>query len=83
MLFRSALFFVFKTTKKESYGTAEIYIDGVKRSSLVACTKDGWENPTTQFVYKNREGGKHTVEIKMAEGDEQKAFALLAIGMVP
>ena len=78
-----ALFFVFKTTKKESYGTAEIYIDGVKESSLVACTKDGWENPTTQFVYKNREGGKHTVEIKMAEGDEQKAFALLAIGMVP
>ncbi len=78
-----ALYVVFKDTVDSRYGTAEVYVDGEKVYDLEGNSEDGWNNPATSMVYTSRESAEHTVEIRMKEGDEEKRFAVLALGLVP
>lgn len=78
-----ALYVVFKDTVNSQYGTAEVYVDGEKVYDLEGNSEDGWDNPATSMVYTSRESAEHTVEIRMKEGDEEKRFAILALGLVP
>ncbi len=75
------LYVVFLDTTNENYGSAEVYVDGEKVATLDGCSSDGWNNPVTQVVYYQKDQGEHTVEIKMAEGDEDKRFQILCFGM--
>jgi len=77
----TALFLVYKATTAGSYGTAEILLDGEPVLHLNARTADGWNNPVTQLVFSEKETATHTVTIRMQEGDEDKCFDLLAIGV--
>jgi hypothetical protein len=55
----------------------------VKTTNLSGNTSEGWGNPKTAFVFNNNESAEHTIEIKMAEGDESKEFAILGFGVCP
>ena len=55
-------------------------MDGVKKVTMNGYNKDGWNNATTVLAFKEDEIAEHTIEIKMADGNEEKEFTLLALG---
>lgn len=78
-----SFFIVYKEMKDTSFGSAKVYVDGVETTTLPGYTPDGWGNPKTALIFHKGESQEHTIEIKMAEGDEEKAFAILALGICP
>lgn len=76
-----ALYIVYKDTTADAYGAADVYIDGEKVATLYGNSSDGWNNPVTERVLRVKEAGSHRVEIKMAEGDEDKKFEILCLGV--
>ncbi len=76
------LYVVYKDTTNTSYGSAEVYVDGELVATLEGNSSDGWNNPVAENVYRDDDAGTHTVEIRMAEGDEDKQFAILCFGFV-
>lgn len=68
-----------KTTDGKS-GTYEVYVDGERKGKLEGDFSGGWGNyafPKQVLLAKGTE--KHTVEIKPAEGSEDKGITILAI----
>lgn len=68
-----------KTTDGKS-GTYEVYVDGERKGKLEGDFSGGWGNyafPKQVLLAKDTE--KHTVEIKPAEGSENKGITILAI----
>ena len=49
---------------------------------LFRSSENGWGNVATEIVLSSQESTAHTIELKMADGDEEKAFTLLGIGYV-
>lgn len=78
-----ALFLVYKDTASAQYGTAEVYVDGEYQMSLYANSTDGWGNPDTCLVFREKDSKTHTVEIKMSEDSLDLEFSILAIGVAP
>lgn len=76
-----ALYIVYKDTKNDAYGAADIYIDGERAATLYGNSDDGWNNPVTERVFRAKDSGSHKVEIKMADGDEAKEFEILCFGV--
>lgn len=74
-------FVVYKDTTSASYGSAEVYVDGQKAGTLMGNSSDGWNNPVTERMFRSGEVSEHTVEIRMAEGDEDKEFMILCFGI--
>lgn len=75
----SVLEMVFKANNSEKYGTADIYIDGVKTSSVSSNMADGWNNPVTAYLIDDDSSAEHTVEIRMEPADSS-AYFVLAFG---
>ncbi|MBQ7774804.1 MAG: SGNH/GDSL hydrolase family protein [Lachnospiraceae bacterium] len=75
-----SLFFVYKEANNADYGTAEVYVDGEKVCTITSNKDSGWYNPVPVRVYRGTECKTRKVEVRMQEGDEEKAFYLLAIG---
>lgn len=76
------LYLVYKDTNSSNFGTAEVYVDGELVKTLEGNSSDGWNNPVAECVFRQDEAASHTVEIRMAEGDEDKEFAILCFGFV-
>ncbi|MCD7730645.1 MAG: SGNH/GDSL hydrolase family protein [Oscillospiraceae bacterium] len=71
--------FFLKTTDGSS-GTYEVYVDGQRKGLLEADFSGGWGNygyPKQVVLAKDTE--KHTVEIKPAEGSEDKGITILSL----
>lgn len=77
--FRS-LFVVYKENRALTEGSIIIDIDGKDAGSLCGYRTFGWNNPVTGLVFREEGEKVHTVEIRMAPGDEKKEFCLLAFG---
>lgn len=72
------VFFMCTTDGKS--GKFEVYIDGERKGTLDADFSGGWGNyGNTQQVLFSKESAKHTVEIKPAEGSEDKGITILGI----
>lgn len=77
------LLFVYKTNGKwdnVTFGKAEVYVDGKLFNTYDGGASSGWNNPVTVVLVDAENAGKHTVEVKMASGDEKKAFTVYAFG---
>jgi len=72
---------VFKQENSKDCGTAEILVDGEVKMTLPGYSQSAWGNPVTQLLSLSGEG-PHTIEIRMAEGNEKKRFTLLDFGYV-
>lgn len=70
----------YKTSSSAEFGSAEVYVDGKKVRSLEGKTAGGWNNSNLVVVLDESETAEHVIEIKMAEGSEDKAFTVLAAG---
>lgn len=62
------------------FGTALVYLDGELAMTLNATEGGGWNNPVTVLLINNTEAAEHEIEIKMADGHENKEFTIMAIG---
>ncbi len=71
---------VYKETSESAYGAADLYVDGVKKSTLSCFNQSGWNNGKVCIALQEEESAKHKIELKMAAGDEAKKFTLYAIG---
>lgn len=68
-----------KTTDGKS-GTYEVYVDGERKGKLEGDFSGGWGNYAfPKQVLLAKDTAKHTVEIKPAEGSEDKGITILAI----
>lgn len=73
-----ALLMTYKSSS--SCGKAEIYVDGELTQTVDGSAGGAWNNPYTVLVFENETSEEHTVEIKMAEGEESKSFTICAFG---
>ncbi len=71
--------FFMRTTGGKS-GTYEVYVDGERKCKLEADFTGGWGNyGETKQVTLTNETAKHTIEIKPAEGSEDKGITILGL----
>lgn len=71
---------VYKESSDESFGTAEVYIDGERVRTINSHAAGGWNNPQTVLVLDAVTAEQRELEVRMAEGHEDKAFTIMAIG---
>lgn len=70
----------FMCTTDGNSGTYEVYVDGERKGKLEADFTGGWGNyGNTKQVTLTNETAKHTIEIKPAEGSEDKGITILGL----
>ena len=75
-----SLIMVYKNANNDSFGKADVYVDGKLQKTYAGHEDGGWNNCMIVMLIDEAKAASHTVEIKMAEGDEEKAFTILAFG---
>lgn len=75
----SSLMLVYKDSGSADFGKAEIYVDG-KYVKTVDPRRINWTHCNATLLYQEEEAREHTIEIKMAPGDEFKSFTILGFG---
>jgi hypothetical protein len=75
-----SLIMVYKNANNDGFGKADVYVDGKLTQTYAGHEDGGWNNCMIVMIIDEKEAAKHTVEIKMAEGEEDKAFTILAFG---
>lgn len=70
----------FKTSNKDTFGKACIYVDGELVREVDGYSAGGWNNSNVILILDEKEVSTHTLEVKMAEGNEDKDFTILTIG---
>ncbi len=70
----------FKTSSSKSFGLAEILVDGTPVTACNGWNSGGWNNCNVVSLIDAEESAEHTVEIRMAEGSEDKSFTILSLG---
>lgn len=76
----NSLFLVCKRNNSADMGKIEVYIDGTRAKIIDTNDKDGWGDPYAYQVIKWQSVKTMDVEIKIAEGSENKTAEILAIG---
>ena len=74
------LMFVYKLSNSKTFGSADVYIDGVKKGTLSGYDSSGWNNGKVYVAMTEDKAAEHTIELKMKDGDEEKKFTFMAIG---
>lgn len=78
-----SLIFVYKeqgSWMSEKFGKADVYVDGKKVATYDGGKSGGWNNAVTNLIIDEETATNHTVEVKMADGNEDKGFTILALG---
>lgn len=75
-----ALILISKVSNSQLYGKVDIYVDGKQIKQINAYDKGGWNNCNVMMLFDKETTEHHKIEIKMADGDEEKCFSLLAFG---
>lgn len=75
-----SLIMVYKNAGVDTFGKADVYVDGKLQKTYAGHEEGGWNNCMIVMLIDEAEPAQHTVEIKMAQGDEDKAFTILAFG---
>jgi len=74
-----SLVMVFKDSGSVDAGKALVYVDG-KLVREAEPYLNGWTHCNPVIIYDEKEVARHEVEIKMAEGHEDKCFTILGFG---
>lgn len=70
----------YKTSNKDSFGKASVYIDGEFVVELSGYSEGGWNNSNIALLLDEQTTREHVLEIRMSEGEEQKKFTIQCIG---
>lgn len=75
------LLLVHKDSGNMEFGKADVYVDG--KYVLTADPHiNGWDHCNPVLIFCEQPNVEHKIEIKMAEGDEEKCFTILGFGVV-
>ena len=77
----SALLIVAKDSGSPAAGCIDAYIDGEKVRTINP-REVGWTHCNALILFRGGEKKQHHVEIRMAEGDEEKQFTILGFAYV-
>ncbi|MDE7300250.1 MAG: SGNH/GDSL hydrolase family protein, partial [Lachnospiraceae bacterium] len=72
------LLMAYKQSSDKKFGSVDVYVDGEFVMKVDGYSEGGWNNPVPVQIIRGREQKEHTVEIRMSEGSEDKAFSILA-----
>ena len=75
-----SLIMVYKNANNNSFGKAEVFVDGESKGTYAGHEEGGWNNCMVVMIIDEPSSSKHTVEIKPAAGQEDKSFTILAFG---
>jgi len=75
----SSLLLVFKDSGSSKFGKVDIYVDG-KRIKSLDPLEVNWTHCNAVILYQEDVCREHHIEIKMAEGNEEKYFTILGFG---
>lgn len=75
-----SLIMIYKNANNTSFGKYEVYVDGKLQNTYAGHEEGGWNNCMVVMLIDEASATKHTVEIKPAAGQEEKAFTILAFG---
>lgn len=70
----------YKTSASKDFGKVSVSVDGEQAAELDGYVQGAWNNSIQALVLDEKESGRHVLELRMAEGDAEKNFTLLAIG---
>ena len=76
----NSIFLVCKRNNSADMGKIEVYINGTRAKIIDTNDRDGWGDPYAYQVIKWQSVKEMEVEIKIAEGSENKTAEILAIG---
>jgi len=76
----NSLMIAYKICSDNSYGQAEVYVDGNLKCTMNCYNQSGWNNAEMVVVFKDDKVAEHDIEIKMKSGNENKKFTIYAIG---
>ena len=77
----SSLFLICRRNNNADMGKIEVYIDGKRAKVIDTNDKDGWGDPFAYQVIKWQSPKEMDVEVKIAEGSEQKNVEIFAVGV--
>lgn len=83
-----------RSNNKTAAGAVEVLVDGEPVKPLISpsfnqkanvarvesYSAGGWNNPWLAIILDEETAADHTIEVKMAEGDEEKEFTIFAFG---
>ena len=75
-----SLIMIYKNANTDKFGKYEVYVDGKLQNTYAGHEEGGWNNCMVVMIIDEASAAKHTVEIKPAAGEEEKAFTILAFG---
>ncbi|MBQ2030879.1 MAG: SGNH/GDSL hydrolase family protein [Lachnospiraceae bacterium] len=75
-----SLLLVYKKSSSQTFGQAEILVDGKAVKTPDGHDAGGWNNPYTLVLVNEAEAAEHTLTVRMKDGNADKEFTILAIG---
>ena len=72
----------YKNATEDTFGKADFYIDGKLVATADGHSGGGWNNCCVLLILDEEEAATHTLEVKMAEDNLDKAFTIFSISYV-
>ncbi len=76
------LLIAYRAVNDASFGSIDVYVDG-KKVKTIAGNTGSWGQSVVDLVFAEKTAAVHRVEIRMAEGDENKKFTITCLGYTP
>lgn len=70
----------YKSSSSSNAGAIDVYVDGKLITTINSYSTGAWNNAGTVIIFNDEKASKHSIEIKMAQGSEEKDFTILRIG---
>lgn len=77
----SSVFVLFKRNNSDTMGSFEVYINGAKVKTIHSNQKDGWNEPYSELAIKFQTVKDMDIEIRPAEGSEDKNITILGVAV--
>lgn len=76
------LLLAYRAVNDASFGSIDIYVDGEKVKTIAGNT-GSWGQSVVELVFAEETAAPHRIEIRMAEGDENKKFTITCLAYTP
>lgn len=77
----STILLDYKTSSNSAFGEAVVLVDGQEVTNLNGYSAGGWNNSNVVLVLDEQEPKEHTLEVRMADGQEDKKFTVLGVAV--
>lgn len=75
----NAVFLIYNRNKTDNMGSADVYVNGEKVMTVNAQDPSGWGDPWSKMIVKSKTVETYEVEVRVAEGSEDKLFEIYGI----